>query len=66
MKYIEKKDFVKAYEIANLGITENDFKTLGIEALNNGNFEIAKRCFVRIMDYQFVELIEKYEREKTN
>ena len=45
MKFIEKKDFYHAYKIASLGITENDFKILGIEALTNSEFDMAKRVF---------------------
>ena len=33
MKYIEKKEYQKAFEVACLGITANDFKLLGMEAL---------------------------------
>jgi intraflagellar transport protein 122 len=42
-KYIEKKDFVNAYKIANLANTEQDLKLLGVEALQAGEFELAKR-----------------------
>jgi len=43
VKYIEKKDFRSAYKVACLGSTEQDFKALGIEALQNGDFEIASK-----------------------
>lgn len=43
LKYIEKKDFKMAYKLACLGITEQDFRLLGTEALQNADFEIAKK-----------------------
>lgn len=41
IKYVEKKDFASAYRVACLGITEQDFKYLGQEALQAGDFETA-------------------------
>lgn len=64
LKYIENKDFKSAYNVACLGITEQDFKSLGIEALQNGNFEIARKCFVRIKEMPLIELTNKFEQEK--
>jgi len=32
-----------AYKLACLGITEQDFRLLGTEALQNADFEIAKK-----------------------
>jgi len=64
IKYIENKDFKSAYQVACLGITEQDFKSLGIEALQNGDFEIARRCFLRIKEMPLIELLQKYEQEK--
>lgn len=43
LKYIEKKDFKMAYKLACLGITDQDFRLLGLEALQSGDFEIAKK-----------------------
>jgi intraflagellar transport protein 122 len=43
LKYIEKKDFKTAYKLACLGITEQDFKLLGTEALQGGDIEIARK-----------------------
>lgn len=45
LKYIEKKDFKMAYKLACLGITEQDFRLLGSEALQSGDFDIAKKVF---------------------
>ena len=43
LKYIERKDFKMAYKLACLGITEQDFRLLGTEALQSADFEIAKK-----------------------
>ena len=49
LKYIEKKDFKTAYKLACLGITEQDFKLLGTEALQGGDIEIARKVFIHNM-----------------
>ena len=41
VKFIEKKDFKMAYKLACLGVTDNDIRMLGTEALQNNDFEIA-------------------------
>ncbi|CAD8070453.1 unnamed protein product [Paramecium primaurelia] len=61
-KYLEKKDFQNALKIACLGVTEQDIRTLGIEALIAGEFDIARRCFLRNKDYQYIDLLQKYEK----
>jgi intraflagellar transport protein 122 len=38
VKFIEKKDFKMAYKLACLGVTDNDTRMLGIEALQNNDF----------------------------
>jgi len=58
---LEKKDFQMAYKLACLGVTEQDWRSLGIEALMAKNFELAKKTFVRIRDLKFIELCEKCE-----
>ncbi|CAD8208598.1 unnamed protein product [Paramecium pentaurelia] len=62
-RYLEKKDFLNALKIACLGVTEQDIRALGIEALIAGEFEIARRCFLRNKDYQFIDLLLKYEKK---
>lgn len=48
-KYIEKKEYGKAFDITNLGSTSNDFKLLGIEALNAQEYNIAKKVFINFI-----------------
>ena len=37
-RFLEKKDFSMAYKIACIGVTEQDWRALGIEALLSKNF----------------------------
>ena len=39
---------------------------LGVEALQAGNFEIAKKCFTRLKDLPFLDLTTRLEREGKN
>jgi len=63
-KFIENRDFESAYKVACMGITEQDFKYLGLEALQAGDFDVASKCFLRIKEMPYIELLNKYEREK--
>lgn len=63
-RYLEKKDFINAYKIACLGVTENDWRTLAIQALSGLNFEIARKAFIRIRDVRYIELLNKIELER--
>ena len=47
-----------AYKIACIGVTEQDWRALGIEALLDKNFALAKKSFVRIRDLKFIDLCE--------
>ena len=58
------------YKIACLGVTEQDWRALGIEALKSFNFDMAWKSFVRIRDLRFIELVDKtdiqYQRKQVN
>lgn len=55
-QFLQKNDYVMAYKIACLGVTEQDWRSLGIEALKSYEFTMAKKAFVRIRDLKFLEL----------
>jgi len=38
-QFLDKKDFKNAYEIACFGVTENDWKNLGIQCIKNGEWD---------------------------
>ncbi|EGR29567.1 intraflagellar transport protein, putative [Ichthyophthirius multifiliis] len=64
LKYLEKKDFQQAYEVALLGVTDADLLHLGNEALIASQFMIAKKCYVKLKKLDFVYLLERAERDK--
>jgi intraflagellar transport protein 122 len=44
-------------------VTEQDWRSLGIEALKNYEFNMAKKAFVRIRDLKFIELCERSQAQ---
>ncbi|XP_072928707.1 intraflagellar transport protein 122 homolog isoform X3 [Hemitrygon akajei] len=63
-QYLEKKMYKEAYQIACLGVTENDWRDLAMEALEGMDFETAKKAFVRVRDLRYLELINSIEERK--
>ena len=63
-RYLEKKDFQNAYQIACLGVTDSDWRFLAIEALQGMKLDIARKSFIRIRDLRFIELINQIEQAK--
>lgn len=61
LRYIEDKDFRKAYEVACLGVTEADWRTLATEAMANMHLDIARRAFIRVRDVHFIGLLNRIE-----
>ena len=53
-----------AYKLACLGVPDNDLRFLGIEALQNQDFDVAEKCFVRLKDLPFGDLTKKYADEQ--
>lgn len=52
-----------AYKLACLGVPDNDMRFLGMEALQNQDFDIAEKCFVKLKDLPFIDLAKKYIEE---
>ena len=65
VRYVEAKDFDAAYQIACLGVTEEDWKVLGVAALKALELEVARKAFVRIRDMKFIELVSSIEARLT-
>uniref|UniRef100_A0A8C4XER6 Intraflagellar transport protein 122 homolog n=1 Tax=Erpetoichthys calabaricus TaxID=27687 RepID=A0A8C4XER6_ERPCA len=63
-QYLEKKMFKEAYQIACLGVTDNDWRDLAMEALEGQDFETAKKAFIRVRDLRYLELINSIEERK--
>ena len=55
-RFLEKKDYTMAYKIACLGVTEQDWRALGIECLLAKQFQLARKAFVRIRDLKYIDL----------
>jgi intraflagellar transport protein 122 len=60
-RFLERKDFAMAYKLACLGVTEQDWRALGIDALNAKDWRYAKKAFCRIKDLKFIDLCELAE-----
>ncbi|KAK1161520.1 hypothetical protein AOXY_G19089 [Acipenser oxyrinchus oxyrinchus] len=63
-QYLERKMYKEAYRIACLGVTDNDWRELAMEALEGLDFETAKKAFIRIRDLRYLELINSIEERK--
>ena len=61
-KYLEKKDFCKAYQVSCLGVTESDWKRLAMESLENLQLDISKRAFVRNKDLKYMDIVRGIEK----
>ena len=61
-RFLDKKDFAMAYKLACLGVTEQDWRALGVDALQQKSFRYAKKAFCRIRDLKFIDLCEMAEQ----
>lgn len=55
--YLEKGDFESAYNIACLGVPDSDWQRLAKTAMENLSLDVAKKSFIRIRDFKFLEAI---------
>lgn len=66
-RFLDKKDYEMAYKIACIGVTIQDWKALGIEALLAKNFDFARKAFCHIRELSFIDLCETAsEMQKIN
>ncbi|XP_016309538.1 intraflagellar transport protein 122 homolog isoform X2 [Sinocyclocheilus anshuiensis] len=63
-QYLERRMFQEAYQIACLGVTDNDWRDLATEALEGLDFHTAKKAFIRVRDLRYLELINSIEERK--
>ncbi|CAE7873602.1 ift122, partial [Symbiodinium sp. KB8] len=55
--YIDARKWDKAYRVACLGITDTDWRLLGVSALKAMQLEVARKAFIRIRDVRYIELM---------
>ena len=63
MNYISKKDFKNGYKITCLGVSDTDMRHVGMDALRNKEFIIARKCFTRTRDLEYLDIINRSEAE---
>eukprot|EP00754_Rhynchopus_humris_P012587 Rhum_TRINITY_DN14297_c3_g2::Rhum_TRINITY_DN14297_c3_g2_i1::g.78668::m.78668/K19656/IFT122; intraflagellar transport protein 122 len=63
-RYLEKKDYDSGYQIACLGVTENDWRMLAMQALADLNFATARKAFIRIRDVRYIEFLDQIELDR--
>eukprot|EP00041_Stephanoeca_diplocostata_P034387 m.1171057 g.1171057 ORF g.1171057 m.1171057 type:complete len:1193 (+) comp24511_c0_seq1:191-3769(+) len=63
-QYLNDKHFAQAYKVACLGVTDSDWRALGVAALDALELDIAKNCFIRVRDVRSLELINNLLRRK--
>jgi intraflagellar transport protein 122 len=60
-RFLEKRDFSMAYKLACIGVTIQDWKALGVEALLAKEFVIARKAFCHIKELALIDLCEMAE-----
>lgn len=60
-QFIEANLFENAYEVACLGVTDNDWEALALGALEALNMKIAKSSFIKTRNLAWLEFIEEIE-----
>jgi intraflagellar transport protein 122 len=48
IQYLSKKQYKEAYKVACLGVTDADWRMLGLEALEGLDLAVAKQAFIRV------------------
>jgi Tfp pilus assembly protein PilF len=56
--------FSNAYKLACLGETSATWEALGHACIEQGDFNLAKKCFSRIRDVKYLNLLANYEVNK--
>lgn len=53
--------FSEAYQIASLGVPDEDWEDLAHAALDNLDFEVARKAFIRIKSLKYLDLIHEFQ-----
>jgi intraflagellar transport protein 122 len=60
-RYLGKKQLDNAYRLACLGETSTTWEALGHACIEQGELNLAKKCFTRIRDVKYLNLLANYE-----
>lgn len=63
-RYLEKRQFLEAYKVATMGVTDTDWQTLALEALMAMELEVAVKSFIRVRDIRYIELINRIKSSR--
>jgi intraflagellar transport protein 122 len=63
-QYLDNNDLKMAYTTASLGVTENDWETLGKQALEALDLDVAKNAYTRLKDLRHLELVADLEQRR--
>ncbi|ERL84617.1 hypothetical protein D910_02045, partial [Dendroctonus ponderosae] len=63
-QFIEKHMYHDAYKIACLGVTDGDWEELAHSALEHLEFNVARLSFVKLQDFNYLELIEDVQEQQ--
>lgn len=63
-RYLEMGKLDRAYDAACLGVTDQDWRTLGAAALQHGDLQVAKGAFSRVKDARFLSLVFESETKE--
>lgn len=58
-RFVDRSELDRAYDMAALGVTEQDWRALGGAALRGLRFDIAQRAFTRVRDTRYLELVSR-------
>lgn len=63
-QFIEKHMYHDAYKIACLGVPDGDWEELAHSALEHLEFDVARLSFVKLQDFNYLELIEDIQEQQ--
>lgn len=63
-RYLEKKSFQEAYDVACMGVTDSDWGQLAYQSLMALQLDVAVKSFIRIRDVRFVDLINRLQASR--
>ena len=61
-RYMNKRDYEKAFKVACLGVTQTDWRFLAMEALKAMQLNIARKAFIQVRDVKYIDLINRIEQ----